>query len=251
MPARKAGPRTTAMPTRHDEDIPRNTVESLASHDRRLTRVETEIEAQSLNIFNLTKAVDENGRQISQLALAVNTAMGPRKTDWHLVLGAIGLIAVLGAAAFSPMFTQIGDSKLAISALNKDLSDHQKLTMHPVGAARIDAMEVRLQTHLQEDRVTLEELDAKLRKQTEMTAETLKERTVGQQQQLADLNARMQHEIQASQDAVKEATASFQTQIDRRFLRLENVQNEDIKRDLDELQQRRMRDGILSQKHDE
>jgi hypothetical protein len=146
--------------------------------ETRVATVEANLGAMSKNLADLTvdvrdlsQGVREQGRQfddqMKQLLVAVTQAQGPRKTDWHLLLGAIGLILAIGAAAFSPLMLRIGDTQVLQEHSEARFERHTELTLHPVGAEKIRALEARFDAERDIATIERRELAESIRREYE------------------------------------------------------------------------------------
>lgn len=144
-------------------------VESIAKTVDALTR---DVRALSASIQDHSEQVE---RQIKELLVSVTTAAGPRKTDWHLVLGGVGLVLAIGAAVFSPLMLRIADARAMAEVLTQKIDAHANLASHPVGIARLDALEKILTERGVTNTAAIDRLDAKLQKEFELSGLATKE----------------------------------------------------------------------------
>lgn len=118
---------------------------AVAKHESDIAALTRDVGSLSHAVRDLSSVVRSQGErtesQIQQLMVAVTSASGPRKTDWHLVLGSVGLILAIGAAVFSPLQWQLSDNKARIETIDRTIREHQQLQLHPVGLQRIDSLE--------------------------------------------------------------------------------------------------------------
>ena len=110
----------------------------------RVAALETGIASLTGDIAELVKAVHEQGVSIGKLAVEVRGVQGPRKTDWGVILTAAGLMMAIGAAALSPLYLRMNDVQATAAQNRADYHAHTLLTLHPVGAEKIAALERRL-----------------------------------------------------------------------------------------------------------
>ena len=130
----------------------------------RVARLETGLETLTKNVSDLTITIRDNNlevsRQLAALQVSVTTAAGPKRTDWGVILTAIGLILAIGAAVFVPINNSTKDNKDAILKVQDMMADHMKLTLHPVGSALVQRLEEQIATHtLLNDRVMKEHVE--------------------------------------------------------------------------------------------
>lgn len=158
-------------------DTDRRNSDSSSSMEPRVTRVEAQLESVvrdigtlTVNVHELAKAVQEQGEnidsQIKQLSVALVQASGPRKTDWSLVISALGLILTLGAATLSPLYLRLHDTSLSVEKLDDRFTTHERLKLHPVGEARIDMLEKFISNSITNNEKNIKELDDKLQKES-------------------------------------------------------------------------------------
>lgn len=167
------------------------TVDSLSKDVRQLTQL-------------LQKHSEEIEAQIKSLLVAVTSAAGPRKTDWHLVLGGVGLVLAIGAAVFSPLLLRINDLQIVVEKHSVDLRDHAKLPLHPVGETRINALETSLRERGQTNAANIRELDTKLQKEYGVINDAMKERVGFNASEIKDLDARLQREFGQLNSTIRE-----------------------------------------------
>jgi hypothetical protein len=146
------------MPTRRLTTL--DTLHGQHSHlETRVATVEANLGAMSKNLADLTEDVRDLSQgvraqgqqfedQMKQLLVAVTQAQGPRKTDWHLLLGAVGLILAIGAAAFSPLMLRMGDLQTAQGRVEQQFYEHTQLPSHPVGQAQIEMLTHELEQNV-------------------------------------------------------------------------------------------------------
>ena len=138
----------------------------------RVARLETGLETLTRNVSEIAISMRENttaiNGKIDGLAIAVTQANAPKKTDWGLFISAIGLILALGAAVLIPLNSSTKDNKQQIEAYHSSMIEHQKLDMHRVGSARVDAV-VKDMDLIRSDLVKRDtELDNKIQKETQL-----------------------------------------------------------------------------------
>ena len=115
----------------------------------RIVTVETELKSVTRDLGLLTKdvrelvqAVKTQGEnfetQLHQVSVGLASAAGPRPVNWSVMLNAVGLIMVIAGAAFFPLNSQVDDLNKRIEAQINDFQSHEKLTLHPVGASKVE-----------------------------------------------------------------------------------------------------------------
>lgn len=153
----------------------------------RVAKVETAIEAITRdinalvsNVRDLTSAVrtqgDQTDAQIRNLLVSVTAAAGPRKTDWALLIGAIGLILAIGAAAFSPMLLRINDLYTKQDKTEERMREHELLRLHPVGESRLNAIEEAMKTAVGINPQGIRDLDNKLQREFNLATKNVIEK---------------------------------------------------------------------------
>jgi hypothetical protein len=118
----------------------------------RVVKLEAGLDILTKNVTELTTAVRENANnlegKIERLTVAVTEAQAPKKTDWSIVISAVFLILALGSAIFWPLNQSTQDNKSRLEEYHKEMVDHQKLDMHPVGMALVQRLEDQLKVHV-------------------------------------------------------------------------------------------------------
>ncbi|MEK6884908.1 MAG: hypothetical protein AABY22_35080, partial [Nanoarchaeota archaeon] len=118
-------------------------------------QVETRIVAIETNISNLASSLEKlsnvvsinasmTNQNIEKLTDLISKANSPKPISWALVISFCFFAMALGGAALSPLWMRIGDIQTNVAKQENKFSDHEKLKLHPVGEARIDAMEKSL-----------------------------------------------------------------------------------------------------------
>jgi len=117
----------------------------------RVARLEVGLETLTKNVSDLTITIRDNNlevsRQLASLQVSVTTAAGPKRTDWGVILTAIGLILAIGAAVFVPLNSATKDNKDAIMKVQDTMAEHIKLNLHPVGQALVQRLEEQIIAH--------------------------------------------------------------------------------------------------------
>ena len=117
----------------------------------RVARLEVGLETLTKNVSDLTITIRDNNlevsRQLASLQVSVTTAAGPKRTDWSVILTAIGLILAIGAAVFVPINNSTKDNKDAIVRVQDTMTEHMKLNLHPVGQALVQRLEEQISAH--------------------------------------------------------------------------------------------------------
>lgn len=138
----------------------------------RVAKLEVGLDRLTSDVQNLAVVVREQGSQMEQeiqkLVVAVTQASGPRKTDWSTIFAGIMLVLAIGSAVFWPLNQTSQNSKDDIVLLRQELSNHRALNLHPVGEARINAMEQKFNDLVDNNSKNLDALDKKLQKEIEL-----------------------------------------------------------------------------------
>lgn len=165
----------------------------------RVARLETGLETLTKNVNDLTLSIRENNSTVSgkldALSIAVTTAQAPRRTDWGVIISAIGLIIALGAAVLIPLNQTAKDNKQSIEKSSTEMADHMKLNLHPVGAALVQRLEDQIvahaamndrvmKEHIERDIQTFDDLNKKCHMELNLVAKNL-------EQQLEAMNKHM------------------------------------------------------------
>jgi hypothetical protein len=138
--------------------------------EARVSKVEVHIESITTSIATMTQSVSELATvvrtqdehveaQMRQLLVAVTAAAGPRKTEWGVIISALGVLLAIGAAAFSPLLLQLGHLQSDMHNMEISSIEHSKLPLHPVGHSRIDALELALRESSVINANAIKELD--------------------------------------------------------------------------------------------
>ena len=123
--------------------------ETHKSIEPRVAKLEGTLEALTSDVRDLAGIVRDQGKQMQvgmeRLGLSVERASAPKSVQWFPLIGTVlsvgALIVSIGAAVLSPMIQRIGVIESAVMKHDDEFHGHEKLTLHPVGAQRIDALE--------------------------------------------------------------------------------------------------------------
>jgi uncharacterized protein HemX len=137
----------------------------------RVATIESELKSLTRDVGILTKDVrdlvgavkeqsDNYDAQLRKLTVDLVGASGPRPMNWGVLLNGVGLSLAIGAAVFYPMQFRITELSERADSFMAEFRAHEKLTLHPVGTAKVDALD-RL---VQEEATNLEKELADLRK---------------------------------------------------------------------------------------
>lgn len=126
----------------------------------RVAKLEGQLDRLTEDVRSLATIVRDQGitveKQLSELTVAVTQAAGPRKTDWSMIISAVLLIMAIGSAAFWPLNQTVQENKLALENLNQSFQNHGQLTLHPVGQALLQRLELQLKDHIDVNRREME-----------------------------------------------------------------------------------------------
>ena len=158
---------------------------AIGSHlEPRVARLESGLETLTRNVSDMAVAIRDNNQKIDTLVVSVTKAQAPKATEWGILISAIGLIFVLGAAVLVPINTAINDNKQTIEKYHNSMVEHLKMDNHPVGEAKIQALVKDM------DQIKLElvrqdvEWDTKIQKETRLMAELITAKLVTMDQRL-------------------------------------------------------------------
>lgn len=173
-------------------------VAKLESNVEALTR---DVQSLSTSINDLGDTVKRQGEQTNQqiqgLMVAVTSASGPRKTDWHLLVS-LGLFTLaIGAIVFAPLQSRMSVHEHQADGIVARFDEHNKLQLHPVGASRIEALEVAMREKATANTIAIKELDVKLQNEYQLLNKNLEVR-------IAAADVRLQQEIGVVQKQVEE-----------------------------------------------
>ena len=180
-----------------------NNNDSQAHLEPRVARLETGLETLTRNVNDLTIAMRDNntevGRKLDALSVSVTTASGPRRTDWSVIIGALGLIMVIGAAVFVPLNNMANDNKIAIQKSMDVMTDHMKLTLHPVGQALIQRLEEQIIAHAL------------------LNEKAMKEHVERDMQEFSDLDKKLQLEYSLVNAKLEAQTTALDVRLQKEF----------------------------------
>ena len=137
----------------------------------RVATIESELKSLTRDVGMLTKDVrdlvqavkvqsDNYDAQLRKITVDLVGVSGPRPMNWGVLLNGVGLSLAIGAAVFYPMNFRITEMSERASGFMKEFRDHEKLTLHPVGTAKVEALD-RL---VQDEAANLEKELTQLRK---------------------------------------------------------------------------------------
>ena len=167
--------------------------------------------------------------KIDNLIVAVTQAQAPKKTDWSVLLTLGFFILALGSAVFYPLNKTAQDNQQEIKDLRASFAEHSRLTLHPVGQFKVEALEriIAIQESVMESKIT--NLDNKLQKETILALAV-------NDNKIAGLDVRIQREFNIKNERT-----------DARLFKLEEADKFNMQQDLLELRQWRAKvSGLLS-----
>lgn len=182
--------------------------------ETRMETVTTSLQNVANDIRDLSAVVRQQGTniegQISQLLVAVTQASAPRKTDWQTLIAGVGLILAIGAAAFSPLLLRLNDVQNGLGRLEAREEKHEALPMHPVGMARLDAIERITNERTLANAEAIKTLDIKLQREAQLQNDLLREKTEAVNRTVAELDTRLQREFTLANIAIKETAVTLE-----------------------------------------
>lgn len=193
----------------------------------RVAKLETGLDILTQNVQNLTTAVRENSiameDKLERITIAVTQAQAPRKTDWSIVISGMLLVMAIGSAVFWPLNQTSQNNKFDVQLLESKFEDHQKLTMHPVGAAKVETLEKSLDSTKEELISRDSALDEKIQRETVLSLQTADTK-------INDLDIRIQREFNLKNEA-----------LDNRLKRMETYMEHQDQADFQELRNWRLK----------
>lgn len=147
-------------------------MESSELHSR-VDRHEMEIQALGRSLESLGKGVhelgetlrkqgDESSRWREELGIRLERASAPRATQWPLIISFAMLAITIGALAFTPLNWRNNEVQKDVDRVTEWADDHSKLTLHPVGAEKVSALERRASEQNSVNAENIRLLDAKM-----------------------------------------------------------------------------------------
>ena len=167
-------------------------------HIERLVKVESDVKTfgdelreLSGDVRSLTSTVrlqgDQTSSAIARLSEAVVRSTAPKETQWlpiiSTVLSAVGIIVIIGGLVFWPIVREL-------NRLGAEFSKHESLKLHPVGEARIDALENALENTGERNAKAITALEHQLEKRAEQLASTTDKNAAAIQVQLESMRDR-------------------------------------------------------------
>lgn len=125
----------------------------------RVAKLEVGLDRLTEDVRSLAGIVRDQGsnieKQLQGLTVAVTQAQAPRKTDWSVIIAAVGLVMAIGAAVMIPINQTAQDNKVQIQQYHTSMVEHMKLDMHPVGLALVQRLEEQLKIHTEQNQKDL------------------------------------------------------------------------------------------------
>ena len=192
----------------------------------------------------MSRGQNDTQEKLGQLAITVSKISVPRGADPNTLIQLGLLILAVG----SIIFATLGQRITSIESVNENqtalFAAHEKLPLHPVGQARIDALEKRIDKQERDTTSAIEHLDLKLQKEYELMNATVDSR-------IRELDDRVQREFQSALDNTDKRAQTIQQTSDlireRNEARLTKLENWIIVREHDdnaELRIRRMKGSV-------
>lgn len=193
----------------------------------RVAKLETGLDILTQNVQNLTTAVRENSiameDKLERITIAVTQAQAPKKTDWSIVISGVLLIMAIGSAVFWPLNQTSQNNKDDLLRLEQKFDQHQSLTMHPVGEAKVETVENTLESIKTEIVSRDSALDSKIQKEIVLSLQTTDTKING-------LDIRIQREFNLKNEA-----------LDTRLKRMESYMEHQDQADFQELRNWRLK----------
>ena len=170
----------------------------------RVAKLETSMEMLTNNVNTLTNTVREQGtdieKQLRELAISVNAAAGPKKTDWGLLIGAVGLALAIGAAVFAPLNMRISDNQKNVEAAAINIKNHEVLSSHPVSDTRLNHIESAIKENQKLTGDAILALDIKLQAENKVAQDAIKETAAQLQREFLTSQVGMDKRVTAIED---------------------------------------------------
>lgn len=200
-------------------------IDNEAHLEPRVARLETGLEQLSQNVNNLTSNVSRLSENIEgkfeKISIGIADARAPKRTDWALLISIGFFIMALGAAVLVPLNQNASNNKVNIEKYHELLLEHQKLDMHPMGLAKVEALVKDADMTKIELVKRDENLDQKIQKETQLMTDLLSAR-------LDALDKRLQVELGLKADISKaelNSTISRQSIINEKlYQRIDNLE---------------------------
>ena len=130
---------------------------TMAGWEPKVAKLEATIESITKDIASLTNAVQglsstigelarNTAEQFEKLAVGLSSASAPKRVDWQVLISGAVLCMTLVGAVIYPITLQIGNLKETHIRLQDIMYEHTMLPLHPIGAAKIDALQLSVDT---------------------------------------------------------------------------------------------------------
>lgn len=167
----------------------------------RVAKLETGLEILTRDVTTLASVVREQGQNIEhelqRLAVGVAAASGPRKTDWATIISAIMLVMAIGSAVFWPLNQTAQNNSAAIQSIEQKFDEHQRLQLHPVGAALMQRLEGQLHDHIANNQRENDSQNAAWSKELDLLTERINARLAKLETNESDRNKSDLEELRA------------------------------------------------------
>lgn len=180
-----------SLPTHEDHDGRQSIEPRIARLETGLQVVTRDLESVGRDLRDVAAALKNFGDQadarFERLSVLITEARAPKKIEWQTILAGIALIMSIGVAAIKPLYDQdASEQQLRIAGdtilkgeiadrrqdlerqiatlakhdemLHDSLGEHAKLKLHPVGEARIDALEDQVAKGIDDNRSLIKTL---------------------------------------------------------------------------------------------
>ena len=174
--------------------------------ESRMAIVETGLQVLTREVGDLVSVVrvqaDNTNKQIAALSTSVERAAAPRATNWQTMFAGIALMMTIGGGIWFVLQERISRSvedtekvDTRMTRFRESFAEHEKQEMHPVGLARVQALEKASVLAAEHLTSMLDRLDSKLQKEFQLANDNTS-------QQTKDLDTRLQREFGLTSDRV-------------------------------------------------
>ena len=158
----------------------------------------------TVDVRDLTHAVGsqtrETAKQFSDVLIAINAVSAPRPMDKQLIISFIMLVITIGALVFIPLNWRQQVTQDDVNIVLNDFKTHTKLTLHPVGAEKVSAIEKTLTERYIRNFEDIKALDTKLQKEYELVDKAGSTRYSDLSTLIKESDSRLQNEIKILRD---------------------------------------------------
>jgi hypothetical protein len=209
-------------------------MDDIQALEPKVAKLDVQVEALTRDVASLSSSIrdlseivqkhwQQTEGQFQQVLVAIERASAPRKTDWHLVLGALGLILAIGAAAFSPLMLRLSDVQQDVDKTQINLKAHESLNLHPVGQTRVDALEADLKDRSLRNSEAIRDMDIKLQKEYTLIDSAIREKVLASDTALREKSALLDLTIREHHSMQDEALRDMDTKLQKEFSLLDTA----------------------------